>query len=84
MDAVQIIPVIVVIAVFLYIVWHGKADYIRNHDHISFDEIRRCRAVRDISRYTPADSGEEEPLEDLLARADEVADGMKVVMNSKD
>ncbi|MDR3232162.1 MAG: hypothetical protein LBT46_00585 [Planctomycetaceae bacterium] len=55
------------------------SDIIRNHDHIGFDEIRRCQAVRNLSRCTPVNSGEEEPLERLLARADDVADGMKVL-----
>jgi hypothetical protein len=33
-----------------------------------------------LSRFTPANNGDFEPPENMLARADEVAEGMKVVV----
>jgi hypothetical protein len=52
----------------------------RNHDRLDWDAVRRNAAVRGLSRYTPGNSGDFEPPERLLARAGDVAEGMKVVV----
>jgi len=53
---------------------------IRNHDHIAWDTVRQCESVRGLSRFTPDNSGDFEPAESMLARADAVADGMRTVI----
>jgi len=53
---------------------------VRNHDHLDWDAVRQCESVRELSRFTPPNQGDFEPLDSLLARVDEVADGMKVVI----
>ena len=57
-----------------------EQSIVRNHDHLDWDTVQQCASVRDLSRYTPSNSGEFEPLESMLTRVDEVAEGMKVVM----
>ena len=57
-----------------------EREFIRNHDHLDFDSVRQCEAVRELSRFTPMNEGNFEPLESLLSRVDDVADGMKIVM----
>ena len=53
---------------------------VRNHDHLDWDAVRQCESVRALSRFTPSNKGDFEPPENMLARADGVADGMKFVM----
>ena len=57
-----------------------EQTFVRNHDHLDEDAVRRCESVRTLSRFTPVNAGDFEPLDTLLSRVDEVADGMKVVM----
>ena len=57
-----------------------EREFVRNHDHLDFDSMQRCESVRELSRFTPMNEGNFEPLEALLSRVDEVADGMRVVM----
>ena len=53
---------------------------VRNHDCLDWDAVRQCEAVQDLSRFTPANNGDFEPPENMLLRADEVAEGMRVVV----
>jgi hypothetical protein len=57
-----------------------ETTFVRNHDHLDWDAVRQCESVRNLSRFTPPNKGDFEPPESMLARADGVADGMKVVM----
>jgi hypothetical protein len=57
-----------------------EQSIVRNHDHLDWNAVRQCTAVRNLSRYTPGNTGDFEPLESMLSRADEVAEGMQVVM----
>jgi hypothetical protein len=56
------------------------SENIRNHNHITFDEVQKNQAVYALSRHTPINSGHEEPLDVLLARAEQVAEGMQIVL----
>ena len=53
---------------------------IRTHDDLTFEEVRNCPAVKNLSRWVPAESEAIESFEDILANADAVAEGMKYVM----
>jgi len=53
---------------------------IRNQDNLDWDDVRQCAAVRDMSRFTPGSTGDFEPLENMFARASDVAEGMKAVI----
>jgi hypothetical protein len=56
-------------------------ETIRNHDHLDFEQIRRSESVRALSQFTPSqEHGDFEPIENMLSRIDEVADGMAKVV----
>ena len=54
---------------------------VRTHDDLTFEEVRNCQAVRNLSRWVPAESEAIESFEDILARADAVTEGMKYVVD---
>lgn len=53
---------------------------VRNHDYLDWDSVRQCEAVQSLSRFTPTNDGGFETPEKMLSRADEVATGMKAVI----
>lgn len=53
---------------------------VRNHDHLDWNTVRQCEAVQNLSRFTPANNGDFEPPENMLLRVNEVAEGMKVIV----
>ena len=54
---------------------------VRNHDHLDFNVVRQCNAVRELSRYAPPNKkGDTETFDVALSRADAVSDGMRYVM----
>jgi len=52
----------------------------RNHDHLDWNTVKQCKAVRDLSRFTPDSKGDDESLEELLSRVDTVTEGIGNVM----